>query len=412
LRTFIPGAKVATWDTRQEAIESLCTGRARAAFMDSRNFTLELLNRSPACDHFPFGIIPVEGAKFGMGVGARAGTAPVARALRSEITNLATDGTMGALYAKWLVSTSDETRAVTELRDSRSRTMVLGWCLFALVAGLCLAIYQVFHVRAARRAAQIASDMAKRANMAKSEFLANMSHEIRTPMNGVLGMTSVLLDMNPSAEQRELLEIIRASGDTLLSLINDILDFSKVESGKLELDYQDFSLEQCIEEAMDLVSARAAEKQLNLAWQIDKGVPAGINSDMTRLRQILVNLLSNAVKFTASGEVVLSVTAQPGGPIRFSSTSLSATPASEYRPIVWTGYSNRSVRWTRRPRASTVEPVWVWQSARVLPGCWADACGWKQKWAKAAPSSLRSRCKRPSWYPRPIRPLLWRTNVF
>ncbi len=162
----------------------------------------------------------------------------------------------------------------------------------------------------AQREAERSAEMAQEASVAKSAFLANMSHELRTPLNGVIGMTSLLTDTELDVEQREFVSVIRASGQTLLTVINDILDFSKIEAGRLDLERYPFEIRAMVADSLDLASTFTSEKGIELTYEVGDSVPQVLLGDAVRIRQVLDNLISNAGKFTHEGEIVVTVRAK------------------------------------------------------------------------------------------------------
>ena len=156
----------------------------------------------------------------------------------------------------------------------------------------------------------LAMEAAEAANRAKSEFLANVSHEVRTPMNGIIGLTLLTLGTDLTREQRDNLDMVKVSADSLLLVINDILDFSKIEAGRLELESMELELGEVVADAVKALALRAHEKGLELGYRIAPGVPQSLRGDSLRLRQILLNLVGNAIKFTDKGEVFVSVEVQ------------------------------------------------------------------------------------------------------
>ena len=185
--------------------------------------------------------------------------------------------------------------------------------LIFLTVGLVIATFLRTRTLAERENQAIVAELARaegaarQADQAKSAFLATMSHEIRTPMNGVLGMTDLLLEMPLGEQQRRFAEVIKSSGESLLSILNDVLDYSKIEAGRMEIESTPFDLRSLVEHTVELIAARGQEQRLVFIVDLDPSLPASVLGDPTRLRQVLMNLLGNAVKFTSRGEVEISV---------------------------------------------------------------------------------------------------------
>lgn len=297
-----PGMTAREIPGRAEGLLALCRNEVDASIVEQRFLEQKLLVRPPECEGVSLVVMNVPSADRMLSVLANEQSAAAAIMLRKGITEMSRDGSFTRILDFWSSFMGNEMRIVSELESKarQSRISFYGTVLLAIM-GVVL-VMQNGRLRHANR-------LAGAATRAKSDFLASISHEIRTPMNGILGMSHILLEAPLPREQREQVQIIESSGQSLLRLLNDVLDFSKIEAGKLKIEQEAFNLRQVVQQVAALALPGAQAKGLKLQVSIAENLPSMLEGDPGRIRQVLLNLVGNAVKFTEQGEVSVDVEA-------------------------------------------------------------------------------------------------------
>ena len=327
-----------------EGLRQVCTGESDAALLDLQVAEGTLLNRPEACAGVRFGSLYLEKAAREFSIGARRGFEDQADRLRTAIDEVAADGEMIRLAAKWRFVDQTDPALFAWLESARQRSHRLNMFLLLLSVGLGLTSIALYVVQTARKKAELSAQT-------RARFLANMSHEIRTPMNGILGMTDLVLSSELNSQQREYLTFVRDAGRQLLHILNDILELSRAESGRLTIESIPCEIRTIAQKALRGVTLEAEEKGLRVIQEVDPQAPQWITGDPTRIQQILNNLLSNAVKFTSTGSIRLrvSVEMKPGGDricFAVTDTGIGIEPSAQER--IFDAFTQADSSMTRR----------------------------------------------------------------
>jgi signal transduction histidine kinase/ActR/RegA family two-component response regulator len=312
---LLPGAVIRPLPTWSRVVASVCSGESDLAFTELREAASALLEHPPVCRETPVRLWPLQNAVVSAGIGATREAAPAADLLRDEIGNIAGEGLLAGLHARWFLATINDVTAVEKIIVFQTRQNFLTTLSAILIFLLLAAAAVSWRMRTLRAAALRASE-------AKSMFIATISHEVRTPMNGVIGVAGLLRDTPLSPAQREMVDTISQSADSLLGVINDVLDLAKLEAGKVQPRLGSYSPHTLLRSVAALLQPVAQAKGLALTVETHPAVAPLGRGDSARLRQILLNLAGNAVKFTRTGSVILRLDPAPGSPglIRLSVT--------------------------------------------------------------------------------------------